>query len=119
MDAKVDLPGAGAGQRDGALEHLQDANAADGLQGKERGVNPLRSGRELGGSDDVDAMAGTGGQLGEPLLLNAASYPAGALLMLILLGASIPVLFCSVYASYRDIFAAAPPGAHRGNPFLR
>ena len=33
----------------------------------------------------------------------------------------LPVLFCSVYASYRDIFAAAPGPAAPGadNPFLR
>jgi hypothetical protein len=53
------------------------------------------------------------------LSLPAVLGPPGALLMLTLLGASIPVLFCSVYASYRDIFAQAPPAAHRGNPFLR
>lgn len=53
------------------------------------------------------------------LSLPAAMGPPGALLVLVLLGASIPVLFCSVYASYRDIFVAAPPAAHRDNPFLR
>ena len=53
------------------------------------------------------------------LSLPAAMGPVGAALMLALLGASIPVLICSVYASYSDIFVAAPPAAQRGNPFLR
>jgi hypothetical protein len=53
------------------------------------------------------------------LSLPAALGRAGALLVVVLLGASIPILLCSIYASYRDIFAQAPPAAHRGNPFLR
>ena len=53
------------------------------------------------------------------LSLPAVMGPMGAVLGLVLLGASIPVLICSVYASYQDIFAQAPPAAHRGSPFLR
>ena len=53
------------------------------------------------------------------LSLPAVMGPIGALLVITLLVASIPVLFCSVYASYKDIFAAAPPASTSGNPFLR
>ena len=53
------------------------------------------------------------------LSLPVAMGPIGALLMLALLVASIPVLICSVFASYQDIFAAAPPASTSGNPFLR
>lgn len=31
----------------------------------------------------------------------------------------LPVLFCSVYTSYKDIFVPARPAAGAGNPFLR
>jgi hypothetical protein len=40
------------------------------------------------------------------LSLPAVLGPVGAVLVIALLVASIPVLICSVYASYRDIFAA-------------
>lgn len=42
------------------------------------------------------------------LSLPAALGPVGGVLVLALFVASIPVLICSVYASYRDIFAARP-----------
>jgi hypothetical protein len=54
------------------------------------------------------------------LSLPAAMGPVGAVLVLALLAASIPVLICSIYASYKDVFAApAAPAAAGGNPFLR
>jgi uncharacterized membrane protein len=40
------------------------------------------------------------------LSLPAALGPVGGMLAIALLVASIPVLICSVYASYRDIFPA-------------
>jgi hypothetical protein len=43
------------------------------------------------------------------LSLPAVMGPVGAVLMLALLGASIPVLFCSIYASYQDIFGPRAP----------
>lgn len=44
----------------------------------------------------------------------------GAALMVALLVLSIPVLICSIYASYRDIFQATPPAVGGGgNPFLK
>jgi uncharacterized membrane protein len=43
--------------------------------------------------------------------------PLGKVLALALIALSLPVLFCSVYASYRDIFSAA--GAAARNPLVR
>lgn len=43
----------------------------------------------------------------------------GVLLVIALLVGSIPVLICSIYASYRDIFVARGAPAAGGNPFLR
>jgi hypothetical protein len=51
--------------------------------------------------------------------LPAAMGIAGALLVMALLVTSIPVLICSIYASYRDIFVARDAPAAGGNPFLR
>lgn len=51
--------------------------------------------------------------------LPAAMGIVGALLVIVLLVASIPVLVCSIYASYRDIFVARGAPAAGGNPFLR
>ena len=51
--------------------------------------------------------------------LPAAMGVIGALLVIVLLAASIPVLVCSIYASYRDIFVARGASASGGNPFLR
>jgi hypothetical protein len=51
--------------------------------------------------------------------LPAAFGAVGAMLAVTLLVASIPVLICSIYASYQDIFAAAPAAAAGDNPFLR
>jgi hypothetical protein len=42
------------------------------------------------------------------LSLPAVFGAAGAVLVVALLVASIPVLFCSIYASYKDIFVAGP-----------
>ncbi len=54
------------------------------------------------------------------LSLPAVLGTIGMLLVIALLAASIPVLVCSIYASYKDIFAAARgPSATGGNPFLR
>jgi uncharacterized membrane protein len=52
--------------------------------------------------------------------LPAAAGIIGSLLVAALLIASIPVLICSVYASYQDVFTA-PRGASTtgGNPLLR
>ena len=41
------------------------------------------------------------------LSLPAAMGPVGALLVIALLAASIPVLVCSIYLSYRDVFVAS------------
>lgn len=43
----------------------------------------------------------------------------GALLVIALLVGSIPVLVCSIYASYRDIFVARGSPASGGSPFPR
>ena len=51
--------------------------------------------------------------------LPAAMGVVGALLVIALLLTSIPVLICSIYASYRDIFVARGAPAAGGNPFLR
>jgi len=51
--------------------------------------------------------------------LPAAMGIIGALLVIALLVASIPVLVCSIYVSYRDIFVARGAPAAGGNPFLR
>ncbi len=51
--------------------------------------------------------------------LPAAAGLPGLLLGLALLGVSLPVLICSVYASYKDIFARAGPPASGGNSLLR
>jgi uncharacterized membrane protein len=51
--------------------------------------------------------------------LPAAMGIVGALLVMALLVTSIPVLICSIYASYRDIFVARDAPAAGGNPFLR
>lgn len=48
------------------------------------------------------------------LSLPAAMGPAGALLVIALLVASIPVLVCSVYLSYKDVFIAS--GGDRVTP---
>ncbi len=55
------------------------------------------------------------------LSLPAAAGPFGAVIGILLLAASVPVLICSIYASYKDVFAApTPPAATTGgNPFLR
>ncbi len=54
------------------------------------------------------------------LSLPAAMGPVGAVLVFALFAASIPVLICSIYASYRDVFAApAAPASAGDNPFLR
>lgn len=52
------------------------------------------------------------------LSLPAAFGPLGSLLVIGLLVLSIPVLICSVYTSYRDVFAP-PREAARANPFLK
>ena len=52
------------------------------------------------------------------LSLPAALGAAGTVLAIALLVASIPALFCSIYASYKDVFAAGGP-ASGGNPFPR
>ena len=49
----------------------------------------------------------------------AAMGAIGAVLVVVLLVISIPVLVCSIYASYRDIFVARGAPAPGGNPFLR
>ncbi len=51
--------------------------------------------------------------------LPAAMGIVGALLVIVLLVGSIPVLLCSIYASYRDVFVARGAPAAGGNPFLR
>src|SRR5258706_2500139 len=51
--------------------------------------------------------------------LPAAMGAIGLLLVVVLLVVSMPVLACSVYASYRDIFVARGASAAGGNPFLR
>jgi hypothetical protein len=53
--------------------------------------------------------------------LPALAGVLGSALVVVLLVVSIPILFCSIYASYRDIFTppAAPAPAAGGNPFLR
>ncbi len=51
--------------------------------------------------------------------LPAAMGIIGALLVIVLLVGSIPVLLCSIYASYRDVFVARGAPAAGGNPFLR
>jgi len=51
--------------------------------------------------------------------LPAAIGTIGALLVMVLFVASIPVLVCSIYASYRDIFVARGAPAAGGNPLLR
>ena len=51
--------------------------------------------------------------------LPAAMGIIGALLVIVLLVGSIPVLVCSIYASYRDVFVARGAPAAGGNPFLR
>jgi hypothetical protein len=51
--------------------------------------------------------------------LPAAMGIVGALLVMALLVTSIPVLICSIYASYRDIFVARDAPAAGSNPFLR
>jgi len=51
--------------------------------------------------------------------LPAAMGIIGALLVIILLVGSIPVMVCSIYASYRDVFIARGAPAAGGNPFLR
>jgi hypothetical protein len=53
--------------------------------------------------------------------LPAAFGTAGVVVMAALLVASIPVLFCSIYASYRDIFmrnssAPGPTNSLNGTP---
>jgi len=54
------------------------------------------------------------------LSLPAAAGPFGAVIGILLLAASVPVLICSVYASYKDVFAApAAPAPPASNPFLR
>lgn len=52
--------------------------------------------------------------------LPALGGTVGSVLVVALLVVSIPMLFCSIYASYRDIFRAPPaPAPSAGNPFLR
>jgi uncharacterized membrane protein len=51
--------------------------------------------------------------------LPAAMGAIGLVLVVVLLVVSMPVLACSVYASYRDIFVARGASAAGGNPFLR
>ena len=51
--------------------------------------------------------------------LPAAMGVVGALLVIVLLVTSIPVLVCSIYASYRDIFIARGATPASGNPSLR
>ena len=51
--------------------------------------------------------------------LPAAMGVIGLLLVVVLLVVSMPVLACSVYASYRDIFVARGASTAGGNPFLR
>jgi uncharacterized membrane protein len=53
------------------------------------------------------------------LSLPAAFGMVGAVLVVGLLVLSIPVLICSVYASYRDIFSPARAQADPANPFLK
>ena len=53
------------------------------------------------------------------LSLPAVMGPAGAVVVVALLVASIPVLVCSIYASYKDVFVARGAPAAGGNPFLR
>ena len=54
------------------------------------------------------------------LSLPAVMGPAGAVVVVALLVASIPVLVCSIYASYKDVFVArGAPAAGGSNPFLR
>lgn len=53
------------------------------------------------------------------ITLPAAFGPLGAVLVFGLLIASMPVMVCSVYASYRDVFGAPGGGAASTNPFLK
>jgi hypothetical protein len=53
------------------------------------------------------------------LSLPAVMGPAGALLVIALLVASIPVLVCSIYLSYKDVFVARSAPAAGGNPLPR
>jgi len=54
------------------------------------------------------------------LSLPAALGVVGALLVLALLLASVPVLICSIYASYKDVFTPSRSASTTGsNPFLR
>jgi hypothetical protein len=53
------------------------------------------------------------------LSLPAVMGPAGALLVVALLVASIPVLVCSIYLSYKDVFVARGAPAAGGNPLPR
>ncbi len=54
------------------------------------------------------------------LSLPAAAGFIGGLLVLALLLTSIPVLICSIYASYKDVFAPSRSASTTGgNPFLR
>jgi len=54
------------------------------------------------------------------LSLPAVFGPLGAAVMVALFVLSIPVLICSIYASYKDVFQPARgPEAGGGNPFLR
>lgn len=53
------------------------------------------------------------------LSLPAVMGPAGALLVITMLVASIPVLVCSIYLSYKDVFVARGAPAAGGNPLPR
>jgi hypothetical protein len=53
------------------------------------------------------------------LSLPAVMGPAGALLVIALLVASIPVLVCSIYLSYKDVFVVRSAPAAGGNPLPR
>jgi uncharacterized membrane protein len=53
------------------------------------------------------------------LSVPAAFGPIGAALMIGALVLSIPVLICSIYASYKDVFQPERPAAAGGNPFLK
>jgi hypothetical protein len=53
------------------------------------------------------------------LSVPAVMGPAGALLVIALLVASIPVLVCSIYLSYKDVFVARSAPAAGGNPLPR
>jgi len=52
-------------------------------------------------------------------VLGTAPGVLGTLVMVALLFLSMPVLFCSVWASYKDIFQPGRGAADGGNPFLR